>query len=590
MKAGRFDVASSAPFVIRSKMQAIEDPMTRFLKVIALVIISFSAAPIWAQTNSWIQIEARPTEAIAVERAQAYAARLPDVSGFQLRSGWFAITLGPYPEAEAEARLAQLRATGAIPADSYLTDEGSFFSRFYGFNLAVAEPAAPAEPVTLPEPGEETPQQALVNERRLTRENRQEVQLALQASGFYNSVVDADFGPGTRRAMRSWQTANGFEATGVMTSLQRRDLLDTYRDALTTLGLEDVTDTEAGVSIALPLGMVSFDRYEPPFAHFESTADLGPKVLLISQAGDRATLTALYDILQTLEIMPLDGPRNLNRSDFTLTGQNEALKSHAYARLSDGAIKGYVMIWPVEDSYRGALALSAMQASFVPTEGVLPDSVGAPQNIDLLAGLRIRKPERAVSGFYVSADGSVLTSASAVQNCQRLEIGGDVVADIVANDPDKDLALLRAASALSPISYARLTAADPRLQSDIAVAGFSFGGVLTLPSVTFGTLADVRGLDGDESVHRLALLTEAGDTGGPVFDASGAVTGMLLPEEESSRVLPGDVAFARDAEGLSDFLSANGVRPSLADGGAAMAPEDLATLAADMTVLVTCWN
>ena len=197
-----------------------------------------------------------------------------------------------------------------------------------------------------------------------------------------------------------------------------------------------------------------------------------------------------------------------------------------------------------------------------------------------MAGLRVRKPERAVSGFFAAPDGSILTSASAVNNCGRLEIGDNTVVSVAALDDGKDIALLRPSAALSPLAYARLSETEPRIQSDIAVAGYSFGGILTLPSVTFGTLADVRGLDGDEGVHRLALMTEPGDTGGPVFDATGAVAGMLLPEDTSARVLPGEVAFARDAEGLSSFLSANGVTPARAAGGAEMAPEDLTTLAA----------
>ena len=569
--------------------------MTRFFRVISLLIFTFAASPVLAQQTSWIQIEARPNEAQAVERAQEYAARLPDVAGFQLNTGWFAVTLGPYSVAEAATRLAQLRATGEIPNDSYLTDETRFFSRFYGFDLSPGTApetttTAVLTPLPEPSPGEETTQEALINERSLTREDRQEVQIALRASGFYNAVIDADFGPGTRRAMRAWQAANGFEATGILTTLQRRDLVGTYREAQTELGLVETVDERAGLSISLPLGLVERSRYDPPFAVYESAESDGPTVLLISQSGDRRTLSALYDILQTLEIMPLDGARNLNRTDFTMTGVNRDIRSHAYARLSGDAIKGYVLIWPAADTYRGALTLAAMQATFLPTEGILPDTVGTPQDIDLLAGLRIRKPERAVSGFYVSPDGSVLTSASAVAGCQRLELGGTVTADLAATDPESDLALLRANAALSPLSYARLTETEPRLQSEIAVAGFSFGGVLTLPSVTFGTLADVRGLDGDETVHRLALLTEPGDTGGPVFDTTGAVAGMLLPEEESARVLPGDVAFARDAVELSSFLRANGVQPSVTSGGATLAPEDLATLAADMTVLVTCWN
>ena len=84
--------------------------------------------------------------------------------------------------------------------------------------------------------------------------------------------------------------------------------------------------------------------------------------------------------------------------------------------------------------------------------------------------------------------------------------------------------------------------------------------------------------------------SEDGDSGGPVFDGAGAVTGLLLPRDTGARQLPPDVAFALDAPVLADFLSANGINPAAADADQPMAPEDLTVLAGDLTVLVTCWN
>jgi hypothetical protein len=66
---------------------------------------------------------------------------------------------------------------------------------------------------------------------------------------------------------------------------------------------------------------------------------------------------------------------------------------------------------------------------------------------------------------------------------------------------------------------------------------------------------------------------------------------MLLPQpDDSARRLPDEVRYAADAEAIALFLSANGVAPRPATRGAEIAPEDLAGLAADMTVLVECWN
>ena len=69
------------------------------------------------------------------------------------------------------------------------------------------------------------------------------------------------------------------------------------------------------------------------------------------------------------------------------------------------------------------------------------------------------------------------------------------------------------------------------------------------------------------------------------------VVGLLQDSAGGVRQLPGDVAFSVDALALADFLGLNGVtKAAPAEAGDAMAPEDLTALAADMTVLVSCWN
>ena len=60
---------------------------------------------------------------------------------------------------------------------------------------------------------------------------RKELQIALQWEGYYRSLIDGAFGPGTRGAMRGWQEDNGFEPTGVLTTRQR-DILQLLRQGL----------------------------------------------------------------------------------------------------------------------------------------------------------------------------------------------------------------------------------------------------------------------------------------------------------------------------------------------------------------------
>jgi hypothetical protein len=66
--------------------------------------------------------------------------------------------------------------------------------------------------------------------------------------------------------------------------------------------------------------VVEFEKYEYPFAHYGASGDLPARVLLISQKGDRDSLHGLFDIMQTLEIVPQDGPRNRDGDSFVLGG------------------------------------------------------------------------------------------------------------------------------------------------------------------------------------------------------------------------------------------------------------------------------
>ena len=105
-----------------------------------------------------------------------------------------------------------------------------------------------------------------------------------------------------------------------------------------------------------------------------------------------------------------------------------------------------------------------------------------------------------------------------------------------------------------------------------------------------GTLADLKGLAGEAAVYRLDLDALPGDTGGPVFDASGAVMGMLLGKNDSARQLPGAVRFTASVPAIAEFLSESGVQMAAAETASQIAPEDLSALASDITVLVSCWN
>lgn len=448
----------------------------------------------------------------------------------------------------------------------------------------------PVEQEVIPE---ENQFEARQSEAQLNQEQRAEIQRKLKAGGFYLGAIDASFGPGTRAGMRAWQNNFGYEPTGVLTARQRAELLGQFGADLEDLAMRTVQDDASGIQITVPTATVKFDKYEAPFVFFEGTGQIPEaRMLLISQPGDRNKLIALYDIMQTLEIVPEVGERAIEGEAFTLRGQNSKIMSHTQAWLRNGEIKGFTLIWPAGDEVRRRALLSEIQGSFQRIPGVLDPAVGdaEEQRVDLISGLEIRRPNRSVSGFFVDNAGTVVTTLDAVQGCERVTIDEDYTANVVAIDDTVGIAVLRPANPLAPNTVASFQMISPRLKSEIAVAGFSYGGVLGSPTLTFGQLADVRGLDGDTQVKRLALAPLEGDAGGPVVDGFGAVVGMLLPGGTDERQLPDGVSFAANSDALTRVLEQAGVFPQASSASAPVPPETLAKMATGITVLVSCWD
>jgi peptidoglycan hydrolase-like protein with peptidoglycan-binding domain len=558
----------------------------------------------------WVQIEAHPSLRVAQERAQLYSGALDDVNGFSLGGNWYGIVLGPYSREDAQRVLQVYQSERRIPQDSFLAFSSNFGQQFWplganalntGAVTAPVTPEAPASQATaatgttlapLPTEPDETPAEARQSERLLSEQERKDLQIALAAGGYYTSGIDGAFGPGTRASMRAWQEDNGFEGSGILTTLQRRVLMDQYNAPLISVGMARHTDLAAGIEIQIPAGEVRFARYEAPFAQFDSSGDLGARLLLISQPGTQATLFGLYDIMQTLEIVPLEGPRERRADSFTLEGRNSRIVSYTEARLDNGQIKGFTLIWPAGDEARRTRVLAEMKASFTRLEGVLDPGAGgsAEQNIDLISGLEVRKPRLSRSGFFVDGTGFVVTTLDAVQNCTRITVDSDYRMSVAASDSRLGVAVLRPAAPLAPLAFARLRADVPRLQSDIAVAGYSYGGALGAPTLTFGTLADIKGLNGEAELQRLTLNALPGDVGGPVIDISGGVVGMLLPQPEDGRQLPQNVSLALDATALSTLLQQAGVNAEESTERGAIPPAEMNRIANGMTVLVSCWD
>ena len=569
-----------------------------------------------AQDMRWIQIEAQPSLLEAETRARIYAQEFPDTQAHSIGSGWYAITLGPLPEDEADLRMSQLRARAAIPRDSFLATGANYRQRIYPIGPAPAavtaaqtfeaeviqeeatqvsvvetaesaapEQASPEQSITVPD---ETLSQARESEGLLSPDEKMDLQRYLQWAGYYNSTIDASFGRGTRRSMAAWQTDNGHEDTGVLTTAQREKLRAQYFAIFAGLGLETHRDLEAGISIDLPKEVVAFDAYAAPLAHFKSQDASSPaQIFLISAAGNRGDLAAIYGVLPTLSIVPMKIEKSLNKDRFVITGEGTSTRAFITASHKGGEIKGFGLIWPNQNEEQFDRLVVHMRKSFETFPGTLDPSLSVAINDPETGfGVAIRKPAFVKSAVFVSDQGHAMTDTSNLENCSALTIGGTYDAEIIARS-ETGAGLLSPKSEFNPISYAKLGNAV-RKGDKTFLSSYPYGGRLGLASVTQATVMETTDLSGNAEKFRLDFLAEPGDLGGAVLDQSGNLTGILVSRDDTGRVLPNNVNFAAATDALASMMQSAGLRLRT---GKTNRLDDVALIASAQNILtpIECW-
>jgi serine protease Do len=138
---------------------------------------------------------------------------------------------------------------------------------------------------------------------------------------------------------------------------------------------------------------------------------------------------------------------------------------------------------------------------------------------------------------------------------------------------------------------------QPKLGEAVAVYGFPFGQILaTEGNFTLGNVTSVAGLGGDSRHFQISAPIQPGNSGGPVMDGSGRVTGVAISSLDAVKMVnitghvPQNVNFAISASIAINFLGIKDVAPRIADAAVApkLEPEKLAEEAKKFTVHVWC--
>lgn len=203
------------------------------------------------------------------------------------------------------------------------------------------------------------------------------------------------------------------------------------------------------------------------------------------------------------------------------------------------------------------------------------------------------------TGFVISASGHIVTNHHVVNGCIG-DIKGNLTGEapttlrLVNSDRANDLALLQGPAA-SFKSFAKIRDRAMHSGDSIIAIGFPYRGLLSSDfTVTTGIVSSLSGLYNDTRFLQISAAVQPGNSGGPLFDMSGDIVGVVSAKIDTLRVaertgtLPENINFAIKTGAIRDFLDNSVVAYETTAPGTELKTPDIAGNARAYTLLISC--
>lgn len=168
------------------------------------------------------------------------------------------------------------------------------------------------------------------------------------------------------------------------------------------------------------------------------------------------------------------------------------------------------------------------------------------------------------TAFAVSSQGHLITAQHAIRDQSEVKVFSasypmGIVAQVVAQDPDNDLALLKISANTQPLKIAQSRSVPTGLE--VYALGYPQprlqGSEL---KITSGLINAMQGPGGAAGFLQFSAPVQRGNSGGPLLSPDGLVVGMVQAKlgvlvGNASRDIPQNVNFALQSQGISRFLA-----------------------------------
>jgi peptidoglycan hydrolase-like protein with peptidoglycan-binding domain len=365
-------------------------------------------------------------------------------------------------------------------------------------------------------------------------------------TGFYNGIIDSDFGDNSVAAVKAFQKYAGGRETGLLNPDERAKLSDAARARREKAGWRVVDDRLTGTRVGIPGKLVPQSAPSGSGTRWQSLrGEIQVETFRIDAPG--TTLAAVFERMQREPANRRAEYKVIKPDFFVVSGAQGGVKRF-YVR---GQIKG--------DEVRGVTILydNALEPTLERIVVAVSNAfVGFPAaQAPVAVGSAPRRLVEYGTGIVVSKAGHIVTDRSTIDDCQFVIVPGFGNAARVADDKASDLALLQvfAARDLTPAALA-----DGGRGSDVTLVG----------------IADPQTQDGGSAVSslRARVLTASGPSqpieptpalgfaGAAALDGDARLVGMVDVRGSSDKA--GGPAALVPAAAIRTFLAAQSIAPA----------------------------
>lgn len=390
--------------------------------------------------------------------------------------------------------------------------------------------------------------------KAMAQAERLAIQSDLAWVGDYNGAITGEVSERMVAAIKAFQKARGGKPTGVLNPQERGILAETAKRRQDNVGWKVVTDAGTGARLGVPTKLVPQQSSDANGARW--TSPTGTVQIQLARRKLASPSTAKLAEQEKKEPAGRKVDYTVVKPDFfVLSGMHGLKKFYVRGTFKGDEVRILTILY--DQAVEGTVepVVIAMSSAFNPFPA------GAQ-----IAGPPPRKTVEYGTGIVVSGDGAILADRQVTDSCLAIAIAGFGNADRVAEDKDRDLALLRiyGARGLQPLNLANGAAksaveltgiADPQNQ----------GGAAAVSSVKASIAPAGNGSD-----LALSPAPALGFSGAAALDTEGKFAGIALLKPVVVAGPANGAAAAQaalvPADTVRDFLKTNGVN---AAGGSA---------------------